>query len=209
MNSRVNSLFSKDLEKDSRFKKMTNREYLKWRLEVINGEIKPISIRATIGLAFLSLIGVYWFFPSKTKPPIKILMGILNLFAVAALVCAIVLNLSLYFLVAAAIVYGLFVLASCIHVGLRRYKEDVEYQEEFVNTYNEIMGYLDQAKQHKSVVNKINDIQEKETENIINIEENKGKKKVKMRLIAKNHRNKKTVGKNRRRFFCDKNLCYI
>ena len=88
-------LFNEDPEKSNKFAKMTNRQYLQWRLKVIKDGQKPISIKKTTGLAFLSLIGIYWFFAPKTKPSIKILMGILNLFVVAALVCAIVLNLSL------------------------------------------------------------------------------------------------------------------
>ena len=168
MQSRVNSLLDENPEKSNKFAKMTNREYLKWRLKVIkdgHGEHipeAPISLKATIGLAFLSLIGIYWFFAHKTKPSIKILMGILNLFVVPALVCAIVFDLSLYFLIPAAIVYGLFVLAGCIHVGLRRYKENVKYQEEFGNTYNELMEYLNTEKPPKNRLTEIDDI-EKQT----------------------------------------------
>lgn len=87
-------------------------------------------------------------------------MGVLNLLTVAALVCSIVLNLSIYFLLPAAIVYGLFAIADCIHVGCKRYKENVEYQTKFGNTYNELMAYLKQGqtKPLESVNNKINDI---------------------------------------------------
>ncbi len=66
-------------------------------------------------------------------------------------------------------------IVSCINVGLRRYKENVEYQEKFVNTYNEVMGYLDQTEPIESLDNKINDIQKKE-ENIIELEEEKKEK---------------------------------
>ncbi len=160
-------LLGEDPEKSNKFEKMTNRQYLRWRLGVINDkQEKPISIKKTTGLAFLSLIGMYWFFTPKTKPSIKILMGILNLFVVATLISFIVLNLSLYFLISAAIVYGLFVLADCIHVGLKRYSE-----EEFGNTYNEIMKYLNQSEPPKSLIDKINDTKKKE--NIIKIEEKK------------------------------------
>ena len=156
-------LLGEDPEKSNKFKKMTNRQYLQWRLGVINDkQEKPISIKKTTGLAFLSLIGMYWFFTPKTKPSIKILMGVLNSLVVEALVCAIVLNLSLYSLISAAIVYGLFVLAGCIHVGLRRYKENVKYQEEFGNTYNELMEYLNTEKPPKNRLTEIDDI-EKQT----------------------------------------------
>ncbi|MBQ9491196.1 MAG: hypothetical protein IJU86_00245, partial [Firmicutes bacterium] len=181
MESRAYSLLDENPEKSNKFAKMTNRQYLQWRLKVIkdgHGQHMPeesISLKATIGLAFLSLIGMYWFFAPKTKPSIKILMGILTLFAVATLISFIVCNLSLYFLIPAAIVYGLFVLASCIHVGLRRYKENVKYQEEFGNTYNEIMTYLNRAEQHEPLEDQINDL--KKEENIINIEGKKEEKK--------------------------------
>ena len=170
MKSRADSLLDENPEKSNKFAKMTNREYLKWRLGVINDEQKPISIKKTTGLAFLSLIGIYWFFAPKTKPSIKILMGILNLFVVPALVCAIVFDLSLYFLIPAAIVYGLFVLAGCIHVGLRRYKE-----EEFSNTCNELMEYLNQTEPPKSLGNKINELNQGQ-ENLSEIKEEKKEK---------------------------------
>ena len=156
-------LLGEDPEKSNKFKKMTNRQYLQWRLGVINDkQEKPISIKKTTGLAFLSLIGMYWFFTPKTKPSIKILMGVLNSLVVEALVCAIVLNLSLYSLISAAIVYGLFVLAGCIHVGLRRYKEIVKYQEKFGNVYNGLMEYLNTEKPPKNRLTEIDDI-EKQT----------------------------------------------
>ena len=156
-------LLGEDPEKSNKFKKMTNRQYLQWRLGVINDkQEKPISIKKTTGLAFLSLIGMYWFFTPKTKPSIKILMGVLNSLVVEALVCAIVLNLSLYSLISAAIVYGLFVLAGCIHVGLRRYKENVKYQEKFGNVYNGLMEYLNTEKPPKNRLTEIDDI-EKQT----------------------------------------------
>ena len=173
MKSRADSLLDENPEKSNKFAKMTNRQYLKWRLGVIKDKNTthrpeaPISLKATIGLAFLSLIGMYWFFTPKTKPSIKILMGILNLFVVAVLICAIVLNLSIYILIPTAIFYGLFVLASCIHIGCKRYKENVKY-EEFGDTYNEIMEYLNQTEPPKSLDNKIND-RKKEQENLSKI----------------------------------------
>ncbi len=179
MNSRADSLLDENPEKSNKFAKMTNRQYLQWRLKVIkdgHGQHMPeesISLKATIGLAFLSLIGMYWFFAPKTKPSIKILMGILNLFVVAAFVCAIVLNLSLYFLISAAIVYGLFVLAGCIH-GLKRYSENVKYQD-FTNSYNEIMKYLGPTEPIDSLVDKIDDIQNRKI--IVKIEGEKHKEK--------------------------------
>ena len=132
---------------------------------------EPISLKATIGLAFLSLIGIYWFFAHKTKPSIKILMGILNLFVVPALVCAIVFDLSLYFLIPAAIVYGLFVLAGCIHVGLRRYKENVKY-----NVYNELMEYLNQTEPQKPLEDKIHELNQGQ-KNLSEIKEEKKEEK--------------------------------
>ncbi len=59
MESRIKSLLDKNPAESDKFKKMTNRQYLKWRLGVINDEQKPISIKKTTGLAFLSLIGIY------------------------------------------------------------------------------------------------------------------------------------------------------
>ena len=167
MQSHVCSLLEKP-ESNNKFKKMTNREYLKWRLENINDEKKPISVKAwrlenindekkpisvkaTIGLAFSSLVGVYWFFTTKTKPSIKISVGILNLLVVAALVCAVVLNLSIYFLLPAAIVYGLFAIADCIHVGLSRFYNHAKNQE-FINTYDEIMDYLNYETLPESII---------------------------------------------------------
>ncbi len=97
MISRSQLLLNENPEKSNKFKKMTNREYFKWRLGVINDEQKPISVKAMIWYALSSLIGMYWFFTPKTKLSIKILIGILNLFVVAALVCAIILNLPLLF----------------------------------------------------------------------------------------------------------------
>ena len=175
MKSRADSLLDENPEKSNKFAKMTNRQYLQWRLKVIKDGQKPISIKKTTGLAFLSLIGMYWFFTPKTKPSIKILMGVLNSLVVEALVCAIVLNLSLYFLISAAIVYGLFVLAGCIHVGLRRYKE-IKYQEEFGNVYNELMEYLNQTEPPKSLGNKINELNQGQ-KNLSEIKEEKKEEK--------------------------------
>ena len=166
MESRAYSLRDENPEKSNKFAKMTNREYLKWRLKVIkdgHGQHMPeesISLKATIGLAFLSLIGMYWFFTPKTKLSIKILMGILNLFVVPAFVCAIVFDLSLYFLIPAAVVYGLLVLASCMHFGLNRFYNHAKNQDllintndqEFINTYDEIMDYLNYETLPESII---------------------------------------------------------
>ena len=172
---RVRALTHLDLANENKYlAKMTNRQYLQWRLKHIKDgygehiQEAPISLKATIGLAFSSLIGIYWFFTLKTKPSTKILMGILNLFVVAVLICAIVLNLSIYILIPTAIFYGLFVLASCIHIGCKRYKEIVKYQEEFGNTYDAIITYLNQAEPQKPLEDKIND-RKKEQENLSKI----------------------------------------
>lgn len=159
-------------------KKMTLRKYLKWRLEVIDGEIKPTSVKKAVLAAFIgSLFAMYWIVACFSRPPelprllIRILMGILNLFAVAALVCSIVFNLPLYFLISAAIVYGLFIIANCIDNGLGFYRENVEYQSKFrdayaYDTYNEFIAYLKQGqtKAPRSLNNKINNIQKIEQE---------------------------------------------
>ena len=128
---------------------MTFGEYLKWRLETINNEMKPFSVKSMIGLATASFFGLYWIFTTKTKPLRRILLGILNALAVTGLIFAVTLH---YMLIPAAIFYGLFVMINCINIGLRKYKENIRYKEFYNNgTYNELINYLNQKKDGNSI----------------------------------------------------------
>ena len=167
MESDEKSSFYRNPKKDSKFKKMTNRQYLQWRLEHIKdgyGEHipeEPISLIETIGYALSSLIGVSLFLVPNTLTLITILTWILNIFAVATLISFIVCNLSLYFLIPAAVVYGLSVLASCIHIGCRYKEGNVKYQG-FISPYNDIMEYLNQSKPPESLEAKMSKASEED-----------------------------------------------
>ena len=124
-------------------KQMTFGEYLKCRLETINNEMKPFSVKSMIGLATASFFGLYWIFTTETKQLKRILLGILNALAIAALIFAVTLY---YMLIPAAIFYSLFVIANCIHIGFRKYEES-----EFYSTYNELINYLNQKKDGNSI----------------------------------------------------------
>ena len=140
-------------------KQMTFGEYLKWRLETINNEMKPISIKSMIGLTIASFFGLYWIFATKTKPLKRILLGILNILAIIALIFAVTLH---YMLMPAAIFYGLFVIINCIHIGFRKYKENIRYKEFYNNgTYNELINYLNQEEDSKSMNTLIKEMEEK------------------------------------------------
>ena len=55
-------------------------------------------------------------------------------------------------LIPAVIFYSLFVIANCIHIGFRKYKEDIRYKEFYNNgTYNELINYLNQKKDRNSM----------------------------------------------------------
>ena len=160
--------FSTVMEKydDSKsHKQMTFGEYLKWRLETINNEMKPFSVKSMIGLATASFFGLYWIFTTETKQLKRILLGILNALAIAALIFAVTLY---YMLIPAVIFYSLFVIANCIHIGFRKYEES-----EFYSTYNELINYLNQKKDRNSI-NTL--IEEKDSsQNNPNLEMNKNK----------------------------------
>ena len=158
-------------------KQMTFGEYLKWRLETINNEMKPFSVKSMIGLATASFFGLYWIFTTETKQLKRILLGILNALAVTGLIFAVTLH---YMLIPAAIFYSLFVIANCIHIGFRKYKENIRYKEFYNNgTYNELINYLNQKKDRNSINTLIEEksvLQNKsdlEMNNNKNIDENK------------------------------------
>ena len=138
----------------SKFKEMTNREFLKLFIKDLANKAewyRPDIPKWKYILYFVGIfLGTHWFFYNSNEyPRLNCFFGALNIFAYAGLICYLVFNLSLAVLIPSVIVLGLLLFVNLISVFDYRkslYDEREEYGEnvkQFFDLVGEINQYLD------------------------------------------------------------------